>query len=115
MTVEDDDIVVQFAATGDDGACGTATGYRVSNGAVITNVAPGTTTVRLAGASYAPFVSVQAVDESGNAGFAAVHAFPHTVLPRTGAEPDHKTMTVLAVMAAALVARRLYGLRSRTN
>ena len=101
-----DDITVSFTGTGDDGECGAATRYRVSNGAQTVEVAPGTTTVHLAGASYAPFVSVQAIDEAGNAGFAATHVFPRSVLPRTGSRSATTAVAALAVFVGLLAFRR---------
>jgi hypothetical protein len=100
------DVVVRFSATGDDGACGAARTYRVTVGSKTVEVPASAGEVRLAAAATGPIsVSVLAVDDAGNRGFAATRTLPGGTLPATGADAD--AALPMALLLATLVARRV--------
>jgi len=73
---EGNDVVVQFTSTGDDGACGAASGYRITIGSTTVVVPAGATGARLPAPEGDGAVSVQAFDDAGNRGFAASAILP---------------------------------------
>ncbi len=101
-----DHVIVGFTTTGDDGACGAARSYRVTVGSTTVDVMPNTK-VRLAAAANgaATAVSVQAIDDAGNVGFAATRvlasAANQTLLPRTGDDAGAEILMLLMMLALA--------------